>query len=341
MKSFAARCLVAGSILAGIALVVFLIGVASQAFLLVFLGLLISIVFCAAAKALEKRSRLSYNWSLAIVLVLLAILAAACAWFLGNRIADQVQQLATTLPAAFHQAQGKLNRYPWAQKLFSELSNSGSSGASSFIHRITGFFSGFLSVVTALIFILFVAMYLASDPRLYRTGLLSLIPRSSRPRAEDVISSVHDVLERWLLGKLALMSVVGVLTAIGLWALNMPLIFTLALLAALLDFIPNFGPVISAIPAVLLALVRDPYLAIWVMVLYTAVQILESYVLAPVVQRRAVSLGPALLLTSQIVFGILLGGLGLIVATPLTAAIVVLIRKLYCEQILGDEPQGA
>jgi predicted PurR-regulated permease PerM len=130
------------------------------------------------------------------------------------------------------------------------------------------------------------------------------------------------------------MCVVGVLTAIGLWALGVPFVLSFAVLAAGLDFIPNIGPVISAVPAVLVALLQSPMTALWVAVLYLAIQVLESYILAPIVQHRAVDLPPALLISSQVLLAVLLGVPGLLFATPLTVVLLVLVRRLYIADFL-------
>jgi predicted PurR-regulated permease PerM len=130
--------------------------------------------------------------------------------------------------------------------------------------------------------------------------------------------------------------VIGVLTALGLWLLGVELALTLGLLAALLTFIPNLGPVLALVPAVLLALMHSPTRALYVTLLYLAIQTVESYVLTPLVQRRTVSLSPALTITAQVALGVLLGGLGLVLATPLTILLLVLIQMLYIEDTLGD-----
>ena len=115
----------------------------------------------------------------------------------------------------------------------------------------------------------------------------------------------------------------------------MPLAFVLGLIAALLSFIPNIGPILSAVPAVLLALVQGPRVALWVVALYVGVQIVESYVLDPVIDRKTVYLPPALTILAQLVFALFAGILGLALATPLTAALMVLVTMLYVQDILG------
>jgi predicted PurR-regulated permease PerM len=131
------------------------------------------------------------------------------------------------------------------------------------------------------------------------------------------------------------MAVVGVATGIGLWLLGIPLAFILALIAGLLTFIPNIGPILSAVPAVLLGLVQGPQTALWVVLLYAGVQMVESWALAPYVDRKTVYLPPGLTIFAQLLLALVGGVLGLTVATPLTAAIVVVVTMLYVQDVLG------
>jgi predicted PurR-regulated permease PerM len=146
------------------------------------------------------------------------------------------------------------------------------------------------------------------------------------------------VLRRWLVGRVASMTVVGLLTGIGLFVLGVPAAASLALIAALLSFIPFLGPAVSYVPAALIALADGgALLLLWVTIVYASVQALESSVITPQIEKVAVSLPPALLICVQLAFGTLGGLSGVIMATPLTVAIVVLVERLYVEDLLGDD----
>jgi len=150
------------------------------------------------------------------------------------------------------------------------------------------------------------------------------------------LQAIGQTLRWWLLGRWVSMIVVGFLTAAGLWFIGVPLTLTFGLLTALLTFIPYLGPILSAIPPTLLAFTQYPQQALYVILLYVGIQSVESYLVTPLVQQRTVSLAPALTLTAQMVLGILLGGIGIILATPLFAVMVVLVRMLYIEDTLGE-----
>jgi predicted PurR-regulated permease PerM len=132
------------------------------------------------------------------------------------------------------------------------------------------------------------------------------------------------------------MTSVGVLTFIGLWLLGVPLPFLLALLAFLLDFVPYFGPIVAALPAVLLAFSEGPQQALYVLILYIVIQQIESLVISPMVYQRTIYLPPVITLLAQILLFAMAGALGVILATPLIAVILVLVKMLYVEQTLGD-----
>ncbi|MGH6611543.1 MAG: AI-2E family transporter, partial [Burkholderiaceae bacterium] len=196
--------------------------------------------------------------------------------------------------------------------------------------------SGVLGGIVNVLIIIFVGLYLAAEPRLYTNGLVRLVPIRHRPRAQEFLSALGHTLRWWLVGRLSLMLLNGVLTALALWLLGVPLALTLGILAGLLNFIPNIGPVIAGVPAVLIALMQSPQQALYVFILYVALQSVDGYVLTPLVQRRTIELPPVLTITAQVLLGVLLGTLGVLLATPLTAAALVLVKMLYVEDTLGD-----
>ena len=165
----------------------------------------------------------------------------------------------------------------------------------------------FASVVAALLIVLFLGIYFALDYDKYVGGCVRLAPVTRRERLREVLGEVHQTLRWWLLGKVVAMLIVGVLTSVGLVALGVPLAAALGVIAALLTFVPNFGPVISAVPAVLLGFVQSPTTALYVVILYLAIQTVESYLITPLIQQRTVSLPPGLTISAQIGMGILFG----------------------------------
>ena len=200
------------------------------------------------------------------------------------------------------------------------------------------FFGGVLGAVGNVAIILFVGIYFALSPGRYKRGFVKLVPQGKRERAVHVLDDIGDTLARWLMGKSLSMLIVGIATAGGLTLLGVPLGLILGIIAGLLDFIPYIGPIMAGVPAVLIALSISPDLALYTVLLFLGIQTVEGYVLQPLVEARAVEIPPALTIVMQLVFGSLFSFAGIALATPLTAALMVLVDKLYVEDILGDRP---
>ncbi len=335
---FTRRALVVVAIVTAVVLVLVFLWNAVNVLLLVFAGVLLAVLLRALAGFADEHTPLSGGWALAaVVLALLALLGLA-GWLLLPIISGQFGQLVEQLPRAVARLRQRIESYRWGQLLLAQAPApgplAGSSG--SLFSRVTGTFSVALDVVVDIVVILFVGLYLAADPRLYTQGLFRLVPIAARPRAREVQHALGATLRWWLLGQIFSMTVIGVLTTLGLWLIGVPLAVVLGILAGLLEFIPTFGPVMAAVPAVLLALVDSPIQALYVIILYVAIQAIESYLLLPLVQQRTVDLPPVITITSVVLLGTIFGFLGLLLATPLAAAALVLVRMLYVEDVLGD-----
>jgi predicted PurR-regulated permease PerM len=143
-------------------------------------------------------------------------------------------------------------------------------------------------------------------------------------------------LRGWLFGQFFDMLSIGIMTTIGLSLLNVPLAFILGLMAGFLTFIPNFGLILSMVPALVLAFAQEPQLAFYVFLLYLGAHFIDAYFLSPWIQFHAVSLPPLLVIFPQILIGSLVGFLGLLLATPLTLVVLIFLKYFYIEDVLGD-----
>ena len=321
---------------------------ALQVLLLVLAGVLLAVFFRGLGGWLGRHTPLSKGWgTLLAVLAVLAVLAGI-GWFLAPRIEEQAQQLSQELPQSAARVQQKLQQYSWGRDLLKQitdeeaLKNRFLNHKSSWLRNSLGVVSFTFSASANLYLVLFVSAFIMAEPAPYRQGVVLLVPKRHRERAKEVLEQLRSTLFRWLLGKLFSMLVVAILTALGLWALGMPLVLTLALFAGLLSFIPNFGPLLGLVPALLLALTKGPDMALYVVALYAVVQLAESNLITPLVQRRMVKLPPALVIISQVIMGVFTGILGLLLATPIVAMLLVLVKMLYIHDVLDDpEPEQA
>jgi predicted PurR-regulated permease PerM len=337
--AFARRVLIATLVVVSVSLVLLLVWYAADLLMLVFAGVLISILLRSFSEFLTTRTRLSHGLALAIVALALVVFIAATAWLVTGRIAAQLNELRLLLPQAVQNVKNYFGQYEWARNTIDNLPNWNdwiAKRGGTIISQLGGFASTTLGVIINILVVFIIGLYLASQPDLYSRGLKRLVPFGYRERAEEVLSVIEDALERWLIGRFGLMIMNGVLTAIGLWIIGIPLAFTLGLLAGILNFVPNFGPWFAAIPAVLIAFMKSPQHALYVAVLYIVLQSVDGYILTPLVDRRSVELPPVLTITAQVLLGLAFGFVGILLASPLTAVAMILVKMLYVEDLLGD-----
>lgn len=199
------------------------------------------------------------------------------------------------------------------------------------------FLTSTLAFVAGLLLIVFLAIYTAIDPELYRRGMMHLFPHRARARAGQVLSSMAIVLRRWLVAQLIGMAVIGVAVSIALLILHVRAAFALGVLSGLFEFIPTIGPVLSAIPALAMGFLDSPQKGLAVLVVFSGIHVLESHILIPLLMKGSINLPPALTILVQALMALVFGFLGLMTAVPLLAAVMVAVKMLYVQDVVGDE----
>jgi predicted PurR-regulated permease PerM len=210
--------------------------------------------------------------------------------------------------------------------------------------EIAGQFKGaqhsFLRVLTstvaisgAFLLVLFIAAYIGVDPALYHGGLLEMVPARERDRAALALTRLANVLRRWLVTQLIAMAVIGAVTTLFLFAIRVKAALPLGILAGILKFIPIVGSIFAAIPAMAMAFIDSPHKALLVAIGYFVIQFLENHLLVPILMKHGVNLPPAMTLGIQALMSLLFGFLGLLVAVPLLAAILTVIRTMNATEM--------
>ena len=306
--------------------------------LLVFASVLLAIFFSNVSHFVSGHTGLAYGWSLTLVTLGLLALVGGVLWFTGAALGQQVDELLERVPRVLQQGQQRLEQHAWARRLLAELPQAGAKIAekTDVAAKAPGVVSNVFGALASFVVFVALGLYLAIDPGVYVRGLVRLVPQPRRARVQEVLMEVGATLGHWLVGRIVSMGIVGGITTGGLWLLGVPLAPALGLFAALAEFVPNVGPFLAFIPALVLALTASAPRALAVLLLYLGVQGFESYVLTPLVEKRAVALPPALTITAQVLMAVLAGGLGLALAIPLAAAALVLVQRLYVEDTLGD-----
>ncbi|WP_165837059.1 AI-2E family transporter [Phenylobacterium hankyongense] len=304
-------------------------------FLLAFGASLVAVLLTALADPIRRRTPLDAGWSLGVTVAALIVLIAGVAWFVGAQVSLQLTQLQHALPAAWAAAQRQISTYEVGQWLLdrlhqaSGLSMAGFGPIASRIGRITG--SG-LGAIAECVVVVVAGVYFAAQPQLYVGNLLKLVPSAAREAVTHTVEDIGVALRRWLVGTGLAMLTMGVLTAIGAVLLGLPAPLALGLLSGIAEFVPIVGAAVSALPALLLAVTLGPQTVAWTLLFYVSVHQFEGHVLIPLIQRRVVSVPPALTLFSVLAFGLLFGALGVVFATPLAVVLLVIVRRLYLHE---------
>jgi predicted PurR-regulated permease PerM len=311
---------------------------AADALLLIFACILFAVLLYELSAMLQRRFGLNRQVALVIVIVFLLAVIGLGGWAMAPQITQQANELARQFPASLERVQQMVNKHPILQHLSKQLPPTKQILGS--LQRLAPdaglFFGGVLGALANVVIIVCVGIYFASAPRRYVHGFIKLVPLGKRPRMGEVMKNIGNTLARWLIGKGCSMLIVAVVLSTGLSLLGVPLALILGIIAGLMDFIPYLGPILGGVPAILIALSTSTDLALYTLLLLFAIQMLDGYVLLPLIEARAVALPPALTIIMQLIFGTLFGFAGVALATPLTAALVVLVGMLYVEDILGD-----
>lgn len=311
--------------------------------LLVFAGVLFGLILYGLAGWVAHFTPLPHGWSVVVSILLLLSVAGGIGLIAAPRVSEQFGQLRERLPQAIQRLQERLQQTGWGKYLTQNAPAPAdiASGTGKVFSSITNVFSKTVEVIVAILVILFVSIYTALDPDLYLNGFLHLVPKEARPRARQILRNLGRTLRYWLLGQFCSMAIVGLLTGIGLWLLGIPLALLIGILAGILDFVPIVGPVLSAVPALLLAFLSSPAKALYVVLLYLGIHQAEAHLILPLIQQRAVSLPPVITIVTLVLLDRLLGFIGVFLAAPLAATIVLLIKMIYVEDTLGEHPSGS
>ena len=306
----------------------------TQLLLLVFASIIIAAIFDVLARGIRRATGIGQNFALSIsVLSLILLFVGAFALF-GTQIAGEFATLQKTLPTALRGFEEFLDRYGLGDQA-RNLISSGSSDASELVARAGGYAIAAGSGLADFVLVLVGAIFLASNPDVYRRGLLLLLPAKAEVPVGEALDEARHGLTGWMLGQAISSVVVGALTWAGLGFLGVPASGGLAIVAGLLDVIPMVGPIIAGVPAVLLAFTVSPMAALWTLLLFLVIQQLQGNLLQPMIQKRAVDVPPAVLLFAVFAFGVLFGFLGILLAAPLTVVAFVAVRRLYVVGMLG------
>ncbi|MFN6945289.1 MAG: AI-2E family transporter [Cytophagaceae bacterium] len=338
---FARKILTATAIVVLFVFSVLILIYARTFFLLLFGGVLLGVFLRAISSWLSKKVKfLKPGISLAIVVVFLLGLTGLAIVLIAPTIGEQVNELRATLPKSLAELQNWMEGFEIGRTALEQVRqglDQMMEGEGAPIEEAAGILSSTLGVVADVLIIFVIGIFFAADPYLYKNGIVSLFPPKNRERISEVIHKCYKFLALWLMGKFLAMAIVGILSGVGLAILGVPMAIGLAFIVFLLDFIPSIGPIIAAIPAMLVAFMISPMYALYVAILYFVIQSIEAYILVPIIYKKTISISPVMTLMSIVFFGIIDGPLRVILASPLVAVLKVLVSELYIHDYLEDK----
>jgi predicted PurR-regulated permease PerM len=319
---------VARNVLIAVALVVLalLLWKVAPVLMLFFGGVVFATAIRAGSRPLVRYLHLPSTAAVGLVFLVVIVFIVGGGYLFGKQVATQTEALVEAVTQSWEKANDYLQSTSWGPTVLESVQGAGDGQTMSRIAKGTvSVFGG----LTDLVLVLFLSMYLAVNPETYRNGFLLLLPPAHREHVGEALDEAGVALRKWLMGQLGAMLMVGVLTAIGLSIVGVPLAIPLGILSGLLDFVPVIGPFAGSVPGVLIAFAQGPELALYAVFVYATVQFLEGHVVLPLAQKWAVSLPPALGLLSIVGFGLVFGLIGILFAIPLAVVAIVLVQELY------------
>ena len=319
-----------------------------RAIMLVFLlTLLFSIIVSGPVDYLARKG-IGRGWGTLIVLGSLVLVLALAGFLIGSAVESQVRELVESSPELLSEAQDRLEQLqgasgldigllPEPQQLLDSARNFLSGEAFSTFVNVGASVANVLSFLAV---ILIATIFMVSWPEPLVNGFVALYPAGRRERVREILDEIYKTVQRWFLGQLTSMAIIGLLFTIALFLIGIPFALLLGILSGLLAFIPFIGAIVSIIPPILLALAQDPVLVLWVILAYVVIQSIEGNIVQPVVMSRAVSLHPAVIVFALLIMGSLFGFVGLLLAIPSVAALQVLVRELWVKRMdeKGKDP---
>jgi len=311
------------------------------------LTILLSIILSAPVNYLARRG-VPRTWGVLAVIAALALVLWLFGLALVPAVETQSRQLAEAFPSLLEEAFALANRLQSFFGLGTEigLDPESLSGVGrevltgSTVSTAAGVGLTAATVVSLAAVVFISTIYLVIRPEPWVNGFVSLFPAGWRQRTREVLHILYQTEQRWFLGQLAAMTFIGVFWAISLSLIGVPFALLLGIFSGLISFIPYLGALISIVLPVLLALISDPFSAVWVILAFVIIQQIEGNLLQPIVMSRAVDLHPAVVIFAILVMGTLFGLIGVFLAVPLVAALQVLVRELWVQKMdqMGTDP---
>ncbi len=316
----------------------FLAGIATIV-LLLSTGALLAVALSAPVEALHRR-KIPRSIACGLVAAGTAVLLGLGGYLLLPTLDKQASLVASALPGAFSHLEEQVENLAGGLGIGLEAATPSPSTLAEWGRNLVGgalgLFGTLSFAVLGVLVVVFLAFYLAANPGPVVSWMVRLFPPEHRPRARNVLTRIRSSLLDWLKGRLLSMAIIGVLSTGALYLIGVPGALFLGIFAGFVEFVPYVGPIVSAIPPALLALVADPADALWVLLAYLIIQQLESYLVTPLIMEETASLHPAVVIAAVAVLGGAFGVMGALLALPMAVVAGVLVEELWFRHLEDD-----
>jgi predicted PurR-regulated permease PerM len=303
--------------------------------LLAFGAVVVAVILRALADLIARNIPATKKWSLALAGLMIVMALGVTLFLFGRQVRAQLGELARIFPPALEYVLGEFGVD--TRKVLEQLPKVIGSGLPQEIFsRVASYSMTIIGALADLLLVLVAGVFLAADPTLYKRGFVQLFPSSQHERVESALDTSGVALRLWLKGQLVAMALVGLLTGFALWLIGLPSPVGLGLIAGFGEFIPFLGPILGAVPALVIAASQNTQMLLWTAGAFVVIQQIESNLISPLIQHRTVELPPVLSLLAVLAFATVFDTIGLVLAVPLTVVLYVMIKKLYVRETLGE-----
>jgi predicted PurR-regulated permease PerM len=337
-KSFAGKVITTVVIIVLLLLAGYIIYFARDYFLIAFLSIIFSVFIRSISSALTHRFRMNQGLAYTIGLFALILIMITPFASISLPLIHQIQKLVSNLPEFTEGLQDLFTqlseRVPFLfgrfnfDALLNDLAQNLQqifSGSLSYIGVASGSVANFVIMIV-------LAAFIARNPMEYKEMVMRFVPKKDRSLFSETLKEIEDVLKHWIVGMLLDIIYVGLLTTIGYLIIGLDFFLVFGIAAGFLSLIPFFGPIIGALAPLSYALIESPQKAVGVLIVYAIVQFTESNFFIPYVMRKQVHLPPAVSILAVLIFAKMFGIMGIIIAVPMTASIVLLAEKMLNRQ---------
>jgi predicted PurR-regulated permease PerM len=326
---FFKRVLIVAAVAVTPLLIWYLFGVVLMAFGAIILGMLLYL----GSHPIERWLRLPQWAALILSGLFILVVIGGTAYLFGTQISIELQDVMQRTSSAGADIEKSLQGSDAGRFLLQHAW----SGNLSLTDVLPGLVRTSTTFMEAVIIMIICGVYLAAQPRLYRTGVIWLFPPRHHARAAEIYDGIGEALRLWLVGQLFEMLVIGLLTTCAVWLIGVPSPLALGLIAGIGEFIPYLGPLLAGIPAVLVALSKSPETALWTLLAYLVIHQIEGNMVAPLIQRRMVAIPPAVMLLGIVAITYLFGAIAIIFAAPIAVVIFATVNLIYVRDTLHEK----